>query len=124
MKKILYLIMILTFSVSFISCADLNFKNKYAYEYVKDVECVVIDKNYKPSYTTIQTTSLPKPDGTISIENRTVVHPARYDIKVKYEELNLKNTFDNSSLYDKYEVGDKINLKLYKNAKDQYNLSY
>lgn len=108
-NKILLSIFILLLGISLFGCSK--------EEYIKDVKVTVINKQYIPEQ--IDMVPMYMPDGSFIYTSN--VNPAEYNITVKYDDIDLIQTFNDKILYDNYNENDEINVMLYKQG-DNYKL--
>lgn len=102
MKKLFITIFILLISFLLCSCTKYNFQS--------NVEALVIDKHYESDYTIIIPV-ITTIGNTTTTTMQTQYYPEEYNVKIKYE--HFTTTIDNKELYNKLNMGDKVNVKLY-----------
>ena len=107
MKRLisLFMVMVLCISCLLLTGCGLTYE-------VVEVTATVTEKEYKSSYLQPYTTYI---NNQVHIQYRTV--PAKYYVTVVYEDV--VETFNNSSLYNKVEEGDSIEIYLYLGYDDE-----
>lgn len=83
---------------------------KLVNEYDESVEGIVIDKEYKESYTRTYITPIICNKTTVMIP-RIVTYPEKYNIVIEYKDM--QKTIDDVLLYSQYDIGDTIEMEIH-----------
>ena len=100
-----YFISIVLFITLLVLSLIVLFDSDSNYKYIKNVEAIVIEKEYVPKDIGLM------PNGKTVIP---ITHPEEFNVMVEYKDISLTEIFNNEELYNKYEVGDRLIVKLYK----------
>lgn len=93
------------------------------YEYIKDVECKVVNKHFEEGYTETIMQTLPDGNGGFIYSPLTQYYPDECITTVENKEYNLKAATYSIDFYNKYNVGDEVDLELFK-SENKYKLVF
>lgn len=92
------------------------------YELKEEVNANVIEKLYTEEHNDVVLLFLPQANGTISAIPRRKTEPAKYEVKVEYNGLEL--IINDKELFDVVKIGDKVRVYYSNNELEYDKLSY